>query len=397
MRWYVPLPVWVLALLSFPPGYAQAFTRETGHVVVICDSPRRCELASVSTGTIVGPREAVAPEGSQRIVVRSPGCEVLELDVHVAASEVTTVWAMCMPRPARLAVFSSPARAEVFLNGARIGATPLDLVEVLPGPSSLRLELEGHRIDNVELDLSPDSTHAVERELVPYRPKGYVFLPPTRARIGYPESRGFNPERMLKLPGFWISRLETTVEEYRECVRAGHCTPPAEGDDCNWGASGREGHPVNCVSARQAHRYAEWISEREGMPFRLPSVIEYERAARGSTGRAYPWGDDSPGARCNICDRNCADHIGDRSVDDGWRASAPAGSFERCEGPEGIRDLVGNVAEWCVDPEATYQVRGGSYRQPNAFLEASYVYIVDGDRREPWIGFRLVHLPGDAK
>ena len=93
--------------------------------------------------------------------------------------------------------------------------------------------------------------------------------------------------------------FEITVGQYRACVQAGKCTKPKSKSDevnCNWGWPDREGHPINCVDWNQALAYCQW---KDG---RLPYEAEWEKAARGTDGRIYPWGSGFAADRCNMRD-----------------------------------------------------------------------------------------------
>ncbi|RMG34491.1 MAG: formylglycine-generating enzyme family protein, partial [Gammaproteobacteria bacterium] len=91
----------------------------------------------------------------------------------------------------------------------------------------------------------------------------------------------------VEVPAFRIDEHEVTVAEYRACVESGRCTPPlthTRNKYCNYGAPGRDDHPVNCVDWTQAQTFCR---TRGG---RLPYEAEWEKAARGGTTSRYPWG-----------------------------------------------------------------------------------------------------------
>ena len=93
------------------------------------------------------------------------------------------------------------------------------------------------------------------------------------------------PGRTVTVAPMKMARTEVTVSAYRKCVDSGACTVPnSDRAPCNWGKSGRENHPVNCVDHAQATSFCRWIGGR------LPTAEEWEFAAKGGQSRVYPWG-----------------------------------------------------------------------------------------------------------
>jgi len=160
------------------------------------------------------------------------------------------------------------------------------------------------------------------------------------------------------------------------------CVDTGKGPPRLWPAGqipeGKENHPVVGVSWRDAEAFCTWLSGRlaeEGGTVRLPTEAEWEFAARGPEGRAYPWGDDQP----------TADHANfGRTVGD----TTPVGSYPKGATPGGGHDLAGNVWEWCGDWYGPYAeaheqdpggpikgefhvLRGGSFRNIAGFLRAA--------------------------
>jgi formylglycine-generating enzyme required for sulfatase activity len=155
------------------------------------------------------------------------------------------------------------------------------------------------------------------------------------------------PGRRMTLPGFRIDRTEVTVAAYRACVQAGRCSAPNTGGACNWD-SARDDHPVNCVDWGQARAYCAWRGKR------LPTEREWEKAARGTDGRKYAWGNEGVSSvrRANTS-----------GTEDGWAQTSPVGAFPSSQSPCGAMDLIGNVWEWCEDEYSagTKALRGGSW------------------------------------
>jgi formylglycine-generating enzyme required for sulfatase activity len=99
--------------------------------------------------------------------------------------------------------------------------------------------------------------------------------------------------------------------------------------------------PAQHVLYLGARRYTEWLSEKTGDRYRLPSEVEWEYVARGVEGRTYPWGDSS-----HVGKGYFARHYANRSgLTEPWVTNV--GRFPEGATPEGVHDLIGNVGEWC--------------------------------------------------
>ena len=193
------------------------------------------------------------------------------------------------------------------------------------------------------------------------------------------------PVHRERVAGFWLSRTETTVAEYERCVSAGRCRPaPFEGGAARFA---QPSFPITLVTFDDARRFCAF---RGG---RLPTEAEFERAARGTARRAYPWGYAYHGKLSNH-GRTGVD-TGDAS--DGFTELAPVGSFPDGATPEGLQDLAGNVAEWTADAYSpTYGaatsgervVRGGSFASGAAHVRSAARVGRPPETREPTLGFR---------
>ncbi|MBK6433624.1 MAG: SUMF1/EgtB/PvdO family nonheme iron enzyme [Anaerolineae bacterium] len=153
------------------------------------------------------------------------------------------------------------------------------------------------------------------------------------------------PQHRVNVDGFWIDRTEVTNEQYRKFVDVGGYNQKQYWTEAGWTWKGQNNatqpgcwgdgnfnqgqQPVVCVSWYEAYAYARWAGGR------LPSEAEWEKAARGTDGRIYPWGNTWDGTWADFCDKNCQYEWKDVGVDDGYATTAPVG--ELCEWGESLR------------------------------------------------------------
>jgi sulfatase modifying factor 1 len=210
------------------------------------------------------------------------------------------------------------------------------------------------------------------------------------------------PGQTMSLPAFRIDRTEVTVAAYKQCVDADRCSsagvemPYVNGKEvaaaagwCNWG-KGRDDHPMNCVDWNQARTYCAWTGKR------LPTEQEWEKAARGTDGRKYAWGNEGYGNRKVA---NIADETAKRSnprwtvaagYDDGYVGTSPVGKFPAGRSPFGAEDMIGNVYEWTDTEtvEKTKVLRGASWFGEPRAARASDRSWFDPSARFGFFGFR---------
>ncbi len=188
-----------------------------------------------------------------------------------------------------------------------------------------------------------------------------------------------------------IGRREVTFAEWDQCVAAGACK--YRPDDRGWG---RGDHPVVDVSWDDAQTYLNWLSQKTGQRYRLPTEAEWEYAARGGTTSPFWWGRDSGNGLAN-CD-GCG-------APGGAMKSTPAGAFR--PNAFGLFDTAGNAAEWVEDCwNDTYRgapkdgsawttgqcalrvLRGGSFGNKAAAIRSAARFRYDRDVRYFANGFR---------
>ena len=147
--------------------------------------------------------------------------------------------------------------------------------------------------------------------------------------------------------------------------------------------------------------YCEWLSAKfdqgeESRIFTLPTEAQWEKAARGTHGRIFPWGNSPDPCKANY-------------VDTGIDWASPVGSFPAGKSPYGIQDLAGNIWEWCLDGKKkkkkvktvdplgesqTRVVRGGAWFNSSQGCRAAFRDWNVPGFRSPNLGFRLVRLQG---
>ena len=176
---------------------------------------------------------------------------------------------------------------------------------------------------------------------------GMVYVAAGEFTMGSTQYDDEKPAHKVYLDGYYIDRTEVTNAAYAEFLNAkgnqaeGGVTwlEADSGDALIESRGGRFApkagygeHPVIEVSWHGAKAYCEWAGKR------LPTEAEWEKAARGTDGRTYPWGASWDAAKANA--------YGDG---DGYSRTAPVGSFALGASPYGALDMSGNVWEWCSD------------------------------------------------
>lgn len=191
---------------------------------------------------------------------------------------------------------------------------------------------------------------------------------------------GETPEHLVYLDAFKIDVYEVTNDKFAVFVaETGYITEAEvegrgmveKGDDWQWlnGTDWRHPNgpdsditalaeqPVVQISWNDANVYCEWAGGR------LPTDAEWEKAARGTDGRLYPWGNDFRCDGANLDDETTIDSFSTR-CDDGWARTAPVGSYEKGASPYGVQDMAGNVREWTSDWYAKSYYSVSPYRNP---------------------------------
>ena len=246
-------------------------------------------------------------------------------------------------------------------------------------------------------------------------PDGMVFIAGATLTTGLPaalRTPADPPPASVAVAAFCIDRTEVTVAAWSRCVAGRQCPPlPTEATEdvadtparrqlfsslCVARTARAEALPVNCVDALLAESFCRSRGAR------LPSEAQWELAARGPEGRAFPWGAAEPDVtRLNACGPECVAALasqGDTAAlhamgdaSDAAPTLAPVGSFPGGSTADGVADLAGNVAEWVSFAGMGDQrgVRGGSWFSARAVSVMPALQIrVSASHRNPQTGFR---------
>jgi formylglycine-generating enzyme required for sulfatase activity len=269
-----------------------------------------------------------------------------------------------------LSVSADVPGAEVLLDGGFVGriaaGEPTLLANVRAGTREVRVRDFSGREASQSVVVEPGSPAQVSLQvldlgddgagdLVPIgrNPQGYeeywrkkdaammVRVPAGEFLMGSPDDQGAaneRPQHRVQLSEFLIDKTEVTWRQFKSYAAATGAQLPREPV-----SGSRSDYPVSFVLWEDARGYCEWVGAR------LPSEAEWEKAARGSEGGIYPWGDVWDPGRCN-------------SIRGGRHQPESAGSLPGCVSPYGLLDMAGSMWEWCADwwGEHVYQERASA-------------------------------------
>jgi len=214
-----------------------------------------------------------------------------------------------------------------------------------------------------------------------------VWVPPGSFLMGEKDQ-----QHKVTLPGYWIGRYPVTVAQFRMFVEeSGYAA-------ARYSTEGQYNHPVRYVYWYDAIAYCRWQGKKTGLPATLPSEAEWEKAARGTEGRTYPWGNRSP--TTNIC--NFGNNVGDTTSVGRY---SPLG-----DSPYGCADMAGNVLEWTRSLHWNYPYRpmdgrerleasgprvprGGAFGDSFWTIRCAYRNGYAPDYNSKNLGFRIVVSP----
>jgi formylglycine-generating enzyme required for sulfatase activity len=254
-----------------------------------------------------------------------------------------------------------------------------------------------------------------------------IYVPAGEFIMGSSIGENEGPEHKVYVDAFWIDQTEVTNAMFRKFVDATSYRTNAEMDGwasvfnssakewqditgASWqhprgpsnDLSGLDNYPVVQISWNDAKAYCEWVGRR------LPTEAEWEKAARGTDSRIYPWGNQNvTGDLLNLADQNLNVQWAKKDVDDGYQFAAPVGHYPDGASPYGVYDMMGNVQEWVADfyDENYYAtspirnptgpmtgqghiLRGGGWNDGKSSVRVTYRKIDSSEARSDNTGFR---------
>ena len=275
---------------------------------------------------------------------------------------------------AELHVHSRPSSADIWLNNIRQGERTPATFRLRPGKYLVSVHTDGHLQGDELVELAANDSETVQMTLPPGKvPQGMVLVPAGEFIMGSDErAPDERPERRIHLDAFYIDRFEVTNQAFKRVFRS-HDYP-----------DGHDNYPALGVSWTQAVRYCEAVGKR------LPTEAEREKAARGTDGREYPWGEVFEPGMAN-------------TAESGIGRATRVGSYFASASPYGCMDMAGNAYEWTADWYEAYPgnrdvtkdygqifrvLRGGSFRSDKFDVRCAARHFDRMDAKRSDYGFR---------
>jgi formylglycine-generating enzyme required for sulfatase activity len=205
-----------------------------------------------------------------------------------------------------------------------------------------------------------------------------VFVPAGEFLMGSADSDTLarddeKPQHTVYVEAFWVDKYEVTNAQYRKCVAAGACRPSAFASDDQFNG---DQQPVVGVSWDDAAAYCRWVGGR------LPTEAEWEKAARGTEGRTYPWGGEWDRSKAN-------------TAEGGPGKTTTVGSYPAGVSPYRCLDMAGNAFEWTRSVYKNYPYQAGDGREYPKQREACVLRggAWDGIQHSARCAYRIGHFP----
>jgi serine/threonine protein kinase/formylglycine-generating enzyme required for sulfatase activity len=322
----------------------------------------------------------------------------------------------CMPAGVHVEMsrFEEQNRRLIPTGDKSLGTAPLRDVALELGSYQIDVTVPGGRPVRFPVVIKGGERVRIFADLLALadEPRDEVLVPGGPAILGSGEGVLEGDQiREVDVPSFFIERLPVSFRDYLEFLtqvvqnlgNTAHALTPRHGqgqpfwrwngsefviaDIKQWGdnAEALLEFPVFGVDVRCAEAYASWKSRRTGRRYRLPTEGEWEKAARGTDGRLYPWGNHFDASFCCM-----------RGSNRGPPRPRPRGMFKSDESPFGVRDMAGGVAEWVTPAPTAIRERaresvsrGGAWCdwRTDCLLPARRPYVTG--ERSARVGFRL--------
>jgi formylglycine-generating enzyme required for sulfatase activity len=251
----------------------------------------------------------------------------------------------------------------IFLIGRSFGGVPVSPAPTLPGPGFTQAPLGtpvptsalvAPTMVEVVLTKTPSSSATPPPSATPTMPASptpalgigstqtgkdgmiLLYVPAGPFMMGSDKLANEQLMHQVTLDAFWIDQTEVTNAMYAQCVKTGPCLDTS---DVKLSDPVFVDYPVVWITWNKAKVYCEWVGRR------LPSEAEWEKAARGTDGRTYPWGE--------VLDPSFANY-------ENREGTTKVGSFESGKSPYGAYDMAGNVWEWVADWYGPYSSAASS-------------------------------------
>ena len=225
---------------------------------------------------------------------------------------------------------------------------PLLVLTIVATPALAQTPGEDDGAETTDAGAAPSAVPSASASSVVPHPSvkrvekdGMMLVPAGRFTMGTNAASAASnekPPHPETVASFWIDKTEVTVGAYRACVEAKRCEPPRRSSPLCTFTMGDDALPINCVRFADADGYCRHVGKR------LPREVEWEYAARGTTGARYPWG--GAASSCAAAATLTTDQTG-RSCT-GLRPRR-VGAYVMGASPFGALDMAGNVEEWTAD------------------------------------------------
>ncbi len=319
--------------------------------------------------------------GKHEYELRLPNYKPCKATMEIQQDYQYTFMQELWPMNGEVSILSRPSSARIWVNEDLQPTTTPAKIELPPGDYEIRVQSKGYIMATENFALGPNEKRTIELAMKQGdAPEGMVLVPAGKFVMGVNGvSPDEQPQREVELDAFYIDKTEVTNEEFKK-VFPQHVF-----------AKNKEQCPVTGVSFKQAVQYAQALGKR------LPTEAEWEKAARGTDAREYPWGPDFSKDLCN-------------SAETGGDAPVRIGQYRLGASPYGCMDMAGNAYEWTSDWYKAYPgntavtadygqiyrvLRGGSYRSDRFQVRCArrHYDVMDATRAD--YGFRCAKDVGE--